>query len=697
VGSQATDETPRHKTRRLLRHWPVSKQVKKSLVFHHAVVEDIRARYENSRSEREKQCIARLFTGGIVRRCKMQKFARNVLGIHSRMSSKLSSSKSLPFVHMRAKRTSAITGLKRLVQAFYDRDDVSRCTTGKKDTKTVGQVKKQKRVLNDSLKNLHIKFLAEHASNISYSLFCKLRPFWVVIPRASDRDTCMCKIHSNMMFMAAKLHQQHVISTTNLDEVVDSVVCDSSSLECMYGLCPSCKDRDVEIIADYDKDEEIWWWEWITKKEVHERKKGDSVQTFTSQITVKEKHMGSLYDLVMSFQQRMTKLKQHTFNIRHQYRIYRKLKMSMSAEECIIHIDFAENYLCKYSTEIQSVHFGGSHKQVTLHTGVLYVGGKSDVTTFCTISDSTDHSPAGIWAYLQPVFADLKAEHPSVSVVHFFSDSPSTQYRQRKMFYLFCTELYSIGFMNATWNFFEAGHGKGAPDGVGGALKRAADSAVATGCDIPDAGSFYRVLVDKTSIRLYFVSEGTVCESVHRLPENISSIAGTMTIHQLVTVRRGELVHRRVSCTCSPCDKYDCACFNPKRHVYSSDVPESSEVSTGSTSTSVHNEQSGVFQLPQFDIDIVSADLIGQYCCVEYDGKPYPGVILDIDDADIQVQCMHAVGENRFFWPQKRPDVCWYSSDRLLALIPEPQNVTNRHKEVNRAVWSAVKEKLSSS
>jgi len=59
---------------------------------------------------------------------------------------------------------------------------------------------------------------------------------------------------------------------------------------------------------------------------------------------------------------------------------------------------------------------------------------------------------------------------------------------------------------------------------------------VATGSDIPNAGSFYRVLVDKTSIRLYFVSEGTVCESVQRLPENISSIAGTMTVHQLVTV-----------------------------------------------------------------------------------------------------------------------------------------------------------------
>lgn len=31
---------------------------------------------------------------------------------------------------------------------------------------------------------------------------------------------------------------------------------------------------------------------------------------------------------------------------------------------------FSENYNCKYSTEVQAVHFGASHQQATLHTGV---------------------------------------------------------------------------------------------------------------------------------------------------------------------------------------------------------------------------------------------------------------------------------------------------------------------------------------
>lgn len=62
-----------------------------------------------------------------------------------------------------------------------------------------------------------------------------------------------------------------------------------------------------------------------------------------------------------------------------------------------------------------------------------------------------------------------------------------TQYRQKKNFYLFNNQLYYFGFKRATWSFFEAGHGKGAADGVGAALKRKADNLVAYVKDVLDA------------------------------------------------------------------------------------------------------------------------------------------------------------------------------------------------------------------
>ena len=43
--------------------------------------------------------------------------------------------------------------------------------------------------------------------------------------------------------------------------------------------------------------------------------------------------------------------------------------------------------------------------------------------------------------------------------------------RNKLNFDLLITELYKLAFKKGIWNFFESGHGKGVPDGVGGALK----------------------------------------------------------------------------------------------------------------------------------------------------------------------------------------------------------------------------------
>ena len=56
------------------------------------------------------------------------------------------------------------------------------------------------------------------------------------------------------------------------------------------------------------------------------------------------------------------------------------------------------------------------------------------------------------------------------------------------------------GISVATWNIFEAGHGKSAAAAVGGVLKRSADSAVDHGNDTPDAQTFYDIIKDRTKV-----------------------------------------------------------------------------------------------------------------------------------------------------------------------------------------------------
>ena len=83
--------------------------------------------------------------------------------------------------------------------------------------------------------------------------------------------------------------------------------------------------------------------------------------------------------------------------------------------------------------------------------------------------------------------------------------------------------------------------------------------------------------------------------------------------------------------------------------------------------------------------------LLDNYVVVRYDGKPYPGRVIDTDPihGDVQVSCMHSVGRNRFFWPH-RADECWYDMCDILTVITEPQRVSGRHMQIDPKVYAVV-------
>lgn len=107
--------------------------------------------------------------------------------------------------YQRRKQSNVITNADEItVVHFLERDDNSKATTGKQDTITRKQMKM--RLLSNSLKNRHLKFEVENPNiKISYSEFCKKKPFWVVHPSGKDRETCLCKLCENAQFMADRL------------------------------------------------------------------------------------------------------------------------------------------------------------------------------------------------------------------------------------------------------------------------------------------------------------------------------------------------------------------------------------------------------------------------------------------------------------------------------------------------------------
>ncbi|KAI8432593.1 hypothetical protein MSG28_013580 [Choristoneura fumiferana] len=251
--------------------------------------------------------------------------------------------------------------------------------------------------------------------------------------------------------------------------------------------------------------------------------------------------------------------------------MYKKCKDNLTDQEILLHCDFSENYACKLAEEVQALHFGASKRQISLHTGVFYAKDDDKApTSFCTISPNTNHSPGAIWAHLAPVIQLIKDKYPKVTTLHFYSDGPTTQYRQKKNFYLINKTVSQFGFEKATWSFFEASHGKGAADGIGGATKRSLDSFVTHGRDIPDAETAYKELVNSNSkIKYFFISDEEIEMSVKTLDstaKDLVPVPNTIAIHQVISIPNTDTIkYRKLSCFCGTTSGY-CACFDVKEH-----------------------------------------------------------------------------------------------------------------------------------
>lgn len=343
--------------------------------------------------------------------------------------------------------------------------------------------------------NLYQKLMLEMPDlKLSYSIFCRIKPFWIVAPNINNRETCVCKVHDNAQMKADRLKQLGIIYSQSLSKVAEELCCDTKVKACMYRECISCRKKSLTHTQMTSETGVTWWYQWLTKKEDYEKEKDGKREKITVTKTVKQRCEGRTMHLLEDFEKEMKdEVCKHLFNIQHQYTQLQCLHRSLKDDEVILHIDYAENWQCKYAKEVQQVHFGASHRQTTLHNAVLYT--TDNTQTFCALSPSMKHDPAAIWAQLEPVLQFLKVNHPRVQKLFFISDGPTMQYRGKKNFYLMSTIPFQMGFSAVNWSFLEAGHGKGPADGVGATIKRMADSQVARGTDIPTAKALYDTLL----------------------------------------------------------------------------------------------------------------------------------------------------------------------------------------------------------
>ncbi|CAH2097530.1 unnamed protein product [Euphydryas editha] len=144
-------------------------------------------------------------------------------------------------------------------------------------------------------------------------------------------------------------------------------------------------------------------------------------------------------------------------------------------------------------------------------------------------------------------------------------------------------KIIQSGFSFATWNFFEASHGKGATDGIGGAIKRTLDKKVAYHIDITDSKTAFDALKDETKVKLYIIKEEDINDMERRISSyDLVAVPETMLIHQI----RGSfgmfelfgkqqpyiIGYRKLSCFCRSAGssmsmiKGFCDCYSLKKY-----------------------------------------------------------------------------------------------------------------------------------
>jgi len=289
---------------------------------------------------------------------------------------------------------------------------------------------------------------------------------------------------------------------------------------------------------------------------VTEERNGKGDKPISVKVTKKVEKNVSVKEGKSALEKMLPERMEHEGRIIHQMKEWKYPQETLTKNDLLLIIDWSENWESKCEAEIQSMHFGGSRQQFSLHTGFAQTSDRTE--TFCTASDVIRHDPSAIYAHLKPILDRYIT--PEIENLHVKSDGPITQYRSRKMFYIvsqYITRKYPQ-LKRVYWNFTEAGHGKDIPDGVGGTMKGIADRAVAHGTDIQTLDQFVEALCQKglkTHVRGVSKIEIDQADKDLIIPE-FKSFVGTMKIHQYtwVVTRPTQIVCKTLSCYQCPRD-----------------------------------------------------------------------------------------------------------------------------------------------
>ena len=428
-------------------------KIKKPLFLGTVLMKEIKSAKEKTPKGKMK-ALHRVVSGRIVKKYKCASLLSRNTGL---CRHRLGQSDNKNHQVQKSLRNSIVRKHQRRVEEFLKREDNSKFQPGKADVKKVNKTeKKQTYILTDYLSNLYNKFKSENPSlNISFTSFCRARPKYILLTAFSSRSSCLCTKHQNAVLSLKVLKREGIDIPVNPEKAVDNI--------------PSAESLGEKL------PETVVWNQW-TRVEIEEKGKKKSVTKI-----VESKVDRGVF--ITRFEKQMEEFDAHAKRVTKQYEEIKTLKQKLPEHEMLVQLDFAENYSCRSMEEVQSAYFNQS--SVTLHPVVAYYRGTSGELihkSIVIVSDEMGHKASTVVAFIDHIIPILKEIDPDLRRIHYWSDSPTSQYRNKHIFDLIANHEERYGIC-ARWNYFEAGHGKGPCDGLGGSCKRLADEATHnTGC-----------------------------------------------------------------------------------------------------------------------------------------------------------------------------------------------------------------------
>ena len=235
--------------------------------------------------------------------------------------------------------------LVKMIEMFYQRDDISRICPGRRDVVTVkttdGKVKLQKRHLYFKIGETNAIFLSEHPEvKISLSKFAMLRPPQVMLSSQTPTNVCTCIYHQNTILALDALHTYMPNIPIYNKDFPSSCLESPDSENCWYNECEHTN-CGFEYFYPFPNDDSnklsikpAKWFKW---EDVNGR-------------TIKNEKSGTVFELHTYTKTVADAILPHCFIKRKQAEQYELDKVQAQKENSnvmVLQMNYAENYACR--------------------------------------------------------------------------------------------------------------------------------------------------------------------------------------------------------------------------------------------------------------------------------------------------------------------------------------------------------------